>query len=65
MLLEAFAPNPDAFEVHQIEVAAPPGGVYRALWTVDFASSPIVGGLLALRALPALIRNRGPRRRGK
>ena len=57
-LLEAFAPRPDAFEVHRIEVDAPPDVVYRAIWTVDFARSPIVGGLLGLRALPSLLRRR-------
>jgi hypothetical protein len=59
MLLETFAPNPDVFEVHTIEVAAPPDVVYRVLWTVDVGKSPIVGGLLTLRSLPERIRTRG------
>ncbi len=56
MLLEAFAPSPDASEFHQIQIAASPEEVYRALRTADLGSSPIVKGLLALRSLPALIR---------
>jgi hypothetical protein len=60
-LLEAFAPNPDALEVHGIEVDAPPDVVYRTLWTVDFARLPVVAVLLGLRALPALL----GRRRGR
>jgi hypothetical protein len=62
MLLDTFAPDPDVFEVHAIDVAAPPDAVYRALWTVDFGNSPIISGLLALRSLPSLIRTRGPLR---
>jgi hypothetical protein len=53
MLLEAFAPNPDVADVYQIEVGAPPDVVYRALWTADFGTSPIIGGLLVLRGLRA------------
>jgi hypothetical protein len=56
MLLEAFAPNPDTSEFHQIQIAAPPEDVYRALWTVDLGRSPLVRGLLALRSLPKVIR---------
>lgn len=59
MLSEGFAPNPDIIEVHAIEVDAPPDVVYRTLWTVDFARSPVVAVLLGLRALPALFGSRG------
>jgi hypothetical protein len=64
-LLDRFAPHPDASEVHRAGVAAPPEAVYRALWTVDFARSPVVAGLLALRALPGWIRSRGTGPRGR
>jgi hypothetical protein len=62
VLLDSFAPDPDAVEVHRTEVAAPPEVVYRTLWTVDFARSPVIAGLLGLRALPALLRGRGTSR---
>jgi len=50
---------PDAVATYAIRIAAPPAAVYRALWTADFAT-PVVTGLLALRALPGLVRH--PRR---
>jgi hypothetical protein len=65
MLLETFAPNPDAVEVHTIRVAARPDVVYRVLWTIDFGKSPIVSGLLTLRSLPERIRTRGTALRGR
>lgn len=58
-LLEAFAPTPDATEVHRIEIGALPGTVYRCLWRVDFGRSPVVAGLLLLRALPTLLHDGG------
>ena len=54
MLIESFAPEPDAVATHAIAIAAPPEAVYRALWTVDFGS-PLVEGLMALRSLPGLV----------
>jgi hypothetical protein len=62
MLLESFAPEPDASEVHQIEIRASPDAVYQALWSTNFGSSPIVMGLLGLRSLPRLILGGGQRR---
>jgi hypothetical protein len=61
MLIESFAPNPDAVETHRIEIAASCEAVYQALWTADLGSSPVVKGLLALRSLPELVLH--PRRR--
>lgn len=58
MLLETFVPTPDAAETHRIEIAADPGVVYRALWTTDLGASLIVKGLLGLRALPRIVRDR-------
>ncbi len=58
MLLEAFAPTPDASETHRIKIAAPPQAVYRALWTADLGRSPLVKVLLALRSLPTLFSTR-------
>jgi len=61
MLIDSFASNPDASEVHSIEIAATPEVVYQALWTTDMGSSVIVKGLVALRSLPAfLLRPRCP-----
>lgn len=63
MLLESFAPNPDAIEIHTIEIVASPEIVYQALWTTDLAGSPIVKGLTTLRSLPTLLLHPGHRRR--
>lgn len=63
MLIDAFAPHPDAVEIHRIEIAAPGATVYQALWTTDLGQSPIVRGLLTLRSLPARILHRESRQR--
>ena len=55
MLLDEWAPDPDASEVHAITIAAPEETVYRALWTTDFADTYVVKSLLALRSLPAAL----------
>jgi hypothetical protein len=52
MLIDSFAPNPDAVETHRITIAASPEVVYRALWTADLGGSLIIKFLLALRSLP-------------
>ncbi len=65
MLLEAFAPTPDAAEVHSIKIAAPPQAVYRALWTADLGRSPIVKVLFALRSLPTLFSTRSKASSGR
>jgi len=59
MLLELFVPDPDAVETHKIEIAASREVVYRALWTADLGSSPVIKGLLTLRSLPELVLHRG------
>jgi hypothetical protein len=55
MLIDSFAPNPDATEIHRVEIAATREIVYQALWTTDVGSSSIIKGLLALRSLPAFV----------
>jgi hypothetical protein len=67
MLIDSFAPEPDAAEIHKIEIAAARETVYQALWTTDIGSSHVVKGLLALRSLPAfiLLPKRRPRARQK
>ncbi len=52
MLIEAFAPHPDASELHQIRIAATPEDVLRALRTTDLGDSSVVRALVALRSLP-------------
>ena len=52
MLIDSFAPNPDAVETHRIAINASPDVVYRALWTADLGRSLIIKFLLALRSLP-------------
>jgi hypothetical protein len=65
MLIDSFAPNPDATEIHKIEIAASCEIVYQALWTADIGSSPVIKGLLALRSLPAFILSRECRPRSR
>src|SRR5438045_5658007 len=54
MLIDSFAPNPDAVETHRIAINASPEVVYRALWTADLGN-PVIKLLLGLRMLPGLI----------
>ena len=54
MLIDSFAPHPDAVETHRIVIAASPDVVYRALWTADLGG-PVIKLLLGLRMLPGLI----------
>ena len=64
MLIDSFAPNPDAIEVHSIVIGASPETVYSALWTTDVGGSLIIKLLMGIRSLPEFIRRRGclPRR---
>jgi hypothetical protein len=55
MLIDSFAPNPDAVETHSIVVNASREMVYRALRTADLGGSPIIKLLLVLRSLPGFI----------
>ena len=57
MLIDSFAPNPDAVETHSIAINASPEVVYRALWTADLGGSLIIKFLLALRSLPEFTRH--------
>jgi hypothetical protein len=54
MLIDSFAPNPDAVEVHSIIINAPPDVVYQTLWTADLGG-PLIKLLLGLRMLPGFI----------
>jgi len=54
MLIDSFAPNPDAIETHRININASPEVVYRALWTADLGN-PVIKLLLGLRMLPGFI----------
>jgi hypothetical protein len=55
MLIDSFAPNPDAVETHRINIAASAEAVYRALWTADLGASFVIKILLALRSLPEFV----------
>ena len=59
MLIDSFAPNPDAFEIHSIAIDASPETVYGALWTTDVGGSLIIKLLMGLRSLPELVLRRG------
>lgn len=59
MLIDSFAPNPDAVETHSIAISASKDTVYSALWTADLGGSLIIQLLLGLRALPELVLHGG------
>lgn len=66
MLIDSFAPNPDAVETHRIVINASAKEVIGALWTADLGGSLIVKLLMGLRSLPEFILLRGrvpPRKR--
>ena len=54
MLIDSFAPTPDAVETHCIVINASCPTVYRTLWTADLGSS-VTKFLLMLRALPGFV----------
>lgn len=55
MLIDSFAPDPDAVETHSIAIDASREQVLSALWTADLGGSLIIKLLLGLRALPELV----------
>jgi hypothetical protein len=59
MLIDSFAPNPDAVEIHSIAIDASPETVYSALWTANLGGSLIIKLLMGLRSLPEFILRRG------
>jgi hypothetical protein len=59
MLIDSFAPNPDAIETHSIAIDASPEAVRHALWTADLGGSLIIKALLGLRALPEIVLHGG------
>ena len=63
MLIDTFAPAWDAREIHRIQIAASRDAVYRALRTTDLHDSRVIRWLVALRALPRLLRRRNGVRR--
>jgi len=54
MLIDSFAPNPDAVEVHTISINASRDVVYQTLWTADLGGSLIIKALMGLRSLPEI-----------
>ena len=66
MLIDSFAPNPDAVETHSIVIDASVEEVTGALWMADLGGSLIIKLLMGLRSLPEFILRRGcvpPRKR--
>ena len=55
MLIDSFAPKPDAVETHSIVINAPRATVYHVLKTEDLGNSIIIKSLLALRSIPGFI----------
>ena len=58
MLIDSFAPNPDAVETHSIAINAAGEQVYHALWTADLGGSLAIKILMGLRSLPAFLLHR-------
>ena len=54
MLIDSFAPNPDASETHSISIAVSRDVVYETLWSADLGGSLIIKALLGLRSLPEI-----------
>jgi hypothetical protein len=59
MLIDSFAANPDAVEIHSIAIDASPEAVHCAIWTAHLGGSMIIKLLLGLRSLPEFILHRG------
>ncbi len=59
MLIDEYLPRYDAVERHATVVYASATRVYAALRTADLAACPLVRLLLALRTLPAVLRDGG------
>jgi len=55
MLIDSFAPNPDAVEIHSIAISTSAEIAYHALWTADLGGSFIIKLLLGLRSLPGFV----------
>jgi len=55
MLIDSFAPRPDAVEIHSIVINASRATVYRVLRTADLGQSVIIKSLLVLRSIPGHI----------
>ena len=58
VLIDSFAPNPDAAEIHRIVIKAPRETVHEALWTADLGGAIVIKLLLLLRATPQIIARR-------
>ena len=58
MLIDSFALNPDAVEMHSIVIDASAKEVTGALWTADLGGSLIIKLLMGLRSLPEFILRR-------
>lgn len=61
--LDEFMGDYDFVERHEVLVAADTSAAWRAVKEVDLANSRLILVLLALRALPRLVRGKLPRRR--
>jgi hypothetical protein len=59
MLIDEYLPQYDAVERHATVVRASAARVYAALRTANLAASPLVRLLLAIRTLPAVLRDGG------
>jgi hypothetical protein len=57
-LIDDFLPDYDVVERHEVRVGVPVEVAYGAVLDLDLARSPVIAGLLAVRALPQLFTRR-------
>ncbi len=55
MLIDDFMPRWEVRERHHLQIQAPPEQVFVALRAADLGGHPLVRGMLALRAIPAIL----------
>jgi len=55
MLIDSFAPSPDAVEINSLAINASRDAVYGALWTANLGGSLVIKLLLGLRSLPGFV----------
>ncbi|HMG74852.1 MAG TPA: hypothetical protein VK582_15230 [Pyrinomonadaceae bacterium] len=63
MLIDSFAPNPDAVEMHSVSVTASRDIVYQTLLSASLGGSLIIKALMGVRSLPEIVLH--PRRSWK
>ena len=56
-MIDIYAPEADAAELHQIEIEAPAESVYGALWAADLGDSPVIKALMTTASNPIPVKS--------